>query len=153
MQPKRSGLYLPEASSNYLLGQMIREVISYMSATKCPFFLTWRRKTSNLTIRKVRSVWDVMKERLPPCTPGSGSAQTWRTHWRIHPHPAAASSWPSWVPGKGLKLKYISNIQNINQTNRSWLTLRKKYKDCQGGFMCCQKQKDTRDFLTEGFSY
>lgn len=43
------------------------------------------------------------KNNLPPCTPGSGSAQTWRTHWRIHPHPAAASSWPSWVPVKRSK--------------------------------------------------
>lgn len=65
---------------------------------ECPL----SQKTSNKTSAfKMKTMWN--KNNLPPCTPGSGSAQTWRTHWRIHPHPAAASSWPSWVPVKRSK--------------------------------------------------
>lgn len=75
-----------------------------MSATKCPF-LSGLKQTVKVSALCTCEICDVVKGYLPPCTPGSGSAQTWRTHWRFHPHPAAASSWLSWVPEKQM-VKY-----------------------------------------------
>lgn len=90
-------------------------LIGHMSVTKRPL----SQKTSNKTPALVLK-WNQCggkKNSLPPCTPGSGSAQTWRTHWRIHPHPAAVSSWPSWVPEERWK-----NCQD-DRTNRCFCSI------------------------------
>lgn len=117
-----------------------------LHCTKCPC-LHMDHKHLNLMLGnfglEVLEMW--WRTYLPPCTPGSGSAQTWRTHWRIHPHPAAASSWPSWVPGKlqvkikinqGHKVRWSQQTQAKKQSDGCWEMRDQKQKGRRGDWKC-----------------